>query len=45
MATKTARMFETRNDLEEATREKLVALLNARLADTADLYRDRKSVV
>jgi starvation-inducible DNA-binding protein len=42
MATKTARMFETRNDLDEATREKLVALLNARLADTADLYSQLK---
>ena len=42
MATKTARMFETRNDLDEATREKLVTLLNARLADTFDLYSQLK---
>jgi len=42
MATKTARMFETRNDLDEATREKLVMLLNARLADTFDLYSQLK---
>ena len=42
MATKTARMFETRNDLDEASREKLVALLNARLADTFDLYSQLK---
>jgi len=42
MATKTARMFETRIDLDEATREKLVALLNARLADTFDLYSQLK---
>ena len=33
MATKTARMFETRIDLDAERREKLVALLNARLAD------------
>ena len=38
MATKTAQMFETRNDIDEATREKLITLLNARLADTFDLY-------
>lgn len=42
MATKTARMFDTRNDLDEATREKLVTLLNARLADTFDLYSQLK---
>ena len=42
MATKTARMFETRIDLDEATREKLVTLLNARLADTFDLYSQLK---
>jgi starvation-inducible DNA-binding protein len=42
MATKTARMFETRNDLESASREKLVELLNARLADTFDLYGQLK---
>jgi starvation-inducible DNA-binding protein len=42
MATKTARMFETRNDLDAESREKLVALLNARLADTFDLYSQLK---
>ena len=42
MATKTARMFETRNDLDVESREKLVALLNARLADTFDLYSQLK---
>ena len=42
MATKTARMLETRNDLDAASREKLVALLNARLADTFDLYSQLK---
>ena len=42
MATKTARMFETRIDLDQASREKLIALLNARLADTFDLYSQLK---
>ena len=42
MATKTARMFETRIDLDAERREKLVALLNARLADTLDLYTQLK---
>jgi starvation-inducible DNA-binding protein len=42
MATKTARMLETRNDLDAESREKLVALLNARLADTFDLYSQLK---
>jgi starvation-inducible DNA-binding protein len=42
MTTKTARMFETRIDLDAATREKLVALLNERLADTFDLYSQLK---
>jgi starvation-inducible DNA-binding protein len=42
MATKTARMFETRIDLDAESREKLVALLNARLADTFDLYSQLK---
>ena len=37
MATKTPTMFETRNDLSIESREKLVELLNARLADTFDL--------
>jgi starvation-inducible DNA-binding protein len=42
MATKTARMFETRIDLDAESREKLVELLNARLADTFDLYSQLK---
>ena len=42
MATSTTRMFETRNDLDAASREKLVELLNARLADTFDLYGQLK---
>ena len=42
MATKTAKMFETRNDLDVETREKVIALLNARLADTFDLYSQLK---
>jgi starvation-inducible DNA-binding protein len=42
MATQTTRTFETRNDISEATREKLVALLNARLADSFDLYSQLK---
>jgi starvation-inducible DNA-binding protein len=42
MATKTARMFETRNDISESSREQLVELLNARLADTFDLYSQVK---
>ena len=38
-ATKTRTvMFATRNDLPEDAREQLVELLNARLADTFDLY-------
>ena len=42
MATKTARMFETRNDLDVQSREKVIALLNSRLADTFDLYSQLK---
>ncbi len=42
-ATKTAtRMFSTRNDIPEEAREQLVQLLNARLADTFDLYGQLK---
>lgn len=37
MATKTQRTFETRIDIPEDARETLVALLNARLADSFDL--------
>ena len=35
-------MFETRNDLSTESREQLVELLNARLADTFDLYSQLK---
>jgi starvation-inducible DNA-binding protein len=42
VATKTTTLFETRNDLPAESREKLVELLNARLADTSDLYSQVK---
>jgi starvation-inducible DNA-binding protein len=42
MATQTRRTFETRNDIADAKREELVTLLNARLADTFDLYSQLK---
>src|SRR5262245_59921833 len=42
MATQTTRAFATRIDIEEGAREKLVELLNARLADTFDLYSQVK---
>jgi starvation-inducible DNA-binding protein len=42
MATKTTRAFETRIDIPEDAREKLVELLNARLADSFDLYSQLK---
>ena len=42
MATKTHRTFTTRNDISEENREQLVELLNARLADTFDLYSQVK---
>jgi len=42
MPTQTSRTFETRNDLSEDTRAKLVELLNARLADSFDLYSQLK---
>jgi starvation-inducible DNA-binding protein len=42
MATQTRQTFETRIDIPEDAREKLVALLNARLADTFDLYSQLK---
>jgi starvation-inducible DNA-binding protein len=35
-------MFETKNDLPEATRSKVVELLNARLADCIDLQTQTK---
>jgi starvation-inducible DNA-binding protein len=42
MATQTKRTFSTRIDIVEASREELVQLLNARLADTFDLYSQLK---
>ena len=42
MATKAARTFATRIDIPEDTREQLVELLNARLADSFDLYSQLK---
>jgi starvation-inducible DNA-binding protein len=42
MATQTDRKFETRIDIDEAARDQLVELLNARLADTFDLYSQIK---
>jgi starvation-inducible DNA-binding protein len=42
MPTQTTRMFETRNDIPEDARGALVELLNARLADTLDLYTQVK---
>src|SRR4051795_13040917 len=42
MATHTHRTFATRIDIPEAPRTKLVELLNARLADTFDLYSQLK---
>ena len=42
MATKTAPMFTTRIDIPEEAREQLIELLNARLADTFDLYSQLK---
>jgi starvation-inducible DNA-binding protein len=42
MATKTDRTFETRIDIPEDTRGQVIDLLNARLADTFDLYSQLK---
>ena len=42
MATRTDRTFETRIDIPEATRGQVIELLNARLADTFDLYSQLK---
>src|SRR6266508_4480711 len=42
MATPTRRTFTTRVDIPEASREQLVPLLNARLADSFDLYSQLK---
>ena len=42
MATQTTRTFETRIDIPAEAREKLVELLNARLADNLDLYSQLK---
>src|SRR5213080_1696832 len=42
MATQTHRTFSTRIDIVYSSRDELVALLNARLADTFDLYSQLK---
>ena len=42
MATKTNTTFETRIDIPAEAREQLVELLNARLADSFDLYSQLK---
>lgn len=42
MATRLHRTFETRIDIPERAREQLVELLNARLADSFDLYSQLK---
>jgi starvation-inducible DNA-binding protein len=42
MATQARRTFDTRIDISESSREELVQLLNARLADTFDLYSQLK---
>jgi starvation-inducible DNA-binding protein len=42
MATQTKHTFATHVDIPEASREKLVELLNARLADAFDLYSQLK---
>ena len=42
MATQTGRTFETRIDISTDAREKLVELLNVRLADSFDLYSQLK---
>jgi starvation-inducible DNA-binding protein len=42
MATQTRRTFSTRIDIGDETRDEIVELLNARLADTFDLYSQIK---
>src|SRR4029453_5136871 len=42
MATKTSRTFATRIDIPEEARGSLIELLNARLADSFDLYSQLK---
>ena len=42
MATQTKRTFATRIDIPDTSREEIVHLLNARLADTFDLYSQLK---
>ncbi len=42
MATRLNRTFETRIDIPERARDELVELLNARLADSFDLYSQMK---
>ena len=42
MATRTTRTFGTRIDIADPARDELIELLNARLADTFDLYSQLK---
>jgi starvation-inducible DNA-binding protein len=42
MATQTKRTFSTRVDIADSIRDEIVELLNARLADTLDLYSQLK---
>jgi len=42
VATQTTQTFATRNDMPEETREQMIELLNARLADNFDLYSQIK---
>ena len=42
MATQTQRTFSTRIDIADSSRDELVEVLNARLADTFDLYSQLK---
>lgn len=42
MPTTTAKLFKTKIDIEESSREKLVDLINQQLADTYDLYSQAK---
>ena len=42
MATQTHRTFSTRVDIADSSRDELVEVLNARLADTFDLYSQLK---
>ena len=42
MTTQTVRIFDTRVDIPEEARAKLITILNARLADSFDLYSQLK---